>query len=364
MQADGVSAGDLSCYTGCLARYLESAYDDPLARVARSVRLAVRTDGPDGLTAFSHHGVWLSDLGDGLHLGYRASTVAEDVIDQLEGEMAAGYGVITVTYNGVMDWSVAAPHESAPHFVLLSAREGDRWHVDDPFSALLPAGPQDPFTGWISTARLLRAMTPPRPLGSEHRLRKQHVFGFPVPLPADNQYQWLARMTAARDMVRALPRDWVSEPAAVLRYLSDFWSSLAQRQDRVRYLDDIWASARHHVFRYAHLMSRVRLDAAEFEAAVTARDAWHNLPMAMRFATDSAVRGRSRPSLIKGIFQQLRTAEDNVADVLTAHGYGDAGGFGVTEPAGQAERESNVHATPDIPGDSTASRLMVQRADQ
>jgi len=358
VSAGGVSAGDLSCYTACLARYLECAYDDPLARVARSVRLAVRTDDPEGLTAFSHHGIWLSDLGDGLHLGYRGRANAGDLIADLDGEIAAGDGVIAVTYSGAMDWSIAPPHESAPHFVLLSARDGDLWRVDDPFSALLPAGSQDPFLGWISTARLLRAMTPPTRLGHEDRLRKQHVFGFGVPLPPDDRYQWLARMPAARDAVQALPDGWVSEPAAVLCYLSDFWSSLTQCRERVRYLDDMWASARHHAFRYSHLISRVRLDAAELDAAATARDAWNNLPMALRFAADSAVRGRSRPSLIRGLFEQLRTAEDNVADVLAAHGYGEAGGFGVAQPASQASvsQKGRSMSTPHPSSLTTPSR--------
>lgn len=316
-----VSAGDLSCYTACLARYLETCYDDPLTRVARSVRLAVRTYCSGRLTGFSHHGAWLSDLGGDLHLRYRGATTAEDLIAALDGEMAAGYGVIAVTYSGAMEWSVASPHENAPHFVLLSSHEGDEWHLDDPFSALLPAGFQKPFTGWISTAQLVKSMMSPRPLGAEHRLRKQCAFGFPVPLPADDQYQWLARTPAEQDIVQALPHGWVTEPTAVLAYLSDFWASLEQRPDRVRYLDDMWAAARHHEFRYAHLISRARLNAAESSAAATARDAWQELPMALRFAANSAIRGRSRSSLIKGIFEQLRTAEDNVVGVLAAHGY-------------------------------------------
>jgi len=338
--AMNVSAGGLSCYTGCLARYLECAYDDPLARVARSIRLAVRPGGPGGLVAFSHHGIRLSDLGGGLRLGYRGAAVAKDLLAGLDGELESGGSVIVVAYSGAMDWSVAPPHETTPHFVLLSARAGDRWRVEDPFAALLPAGAQEPFTGWISTAGLLRAVTPPAALAGEHRLRLRHAFGFPVPMPADRQYRWLARTPAASDRAEALPPGWITEPAAALGYLSDFWSSLARSPDRVRYLDDMWASARHHEFRYAHLMRRARLDAAQRKAVVAARDTWDNLPMALRFAADSAARGRCRTSLIKSLFVQLSTAEDQVAGVLAAHGYGDAGGFGATGPAGQEERNS------------------------
>jgi hypothetical protein len=42
----------LSCYTANLAVYLGP---DALDRIARSIRLAVRTDLGDDLLAFSHH---------------------------------------------------------------------------------------------------------------------------------------------------------------------------------------------------------------------------------------------------------------------------------------------------------------------
>ncbi len=323
----GLAAGQLSCYTAALARYLESAYEDSLTRVARSIRLAVRTDLPGGMIAFSHHGIPLSDLGGGRCLAYRGATAPAELLASLESELRVGFGVIAVTYTAAMDWSVADEEENAPHFVCLLAREHGRWLVDDPFAALLPSGQQEPFRGWIPTGQLIRAMTPPRRLGAEYRLRTQYVFGFAVPLPPDHEYSWLVRTPEVTGLVRPRPPGWITSHAGALDYLSDFWSGAAGHPDRVRFLDDMWACARHHAFRCAHLITRHPLDPADRKAAAAARDAWQELPMALRFAVDSAVRGRSRPTLVTSMFDRLRELEDNLAPVLAGHGYGEAGGY-------------------------------------
>jgi hypothetical protein len=315
-----VSAAELSCYTAALARYLEGHHADPLARIARSVRLALRINPGNGLAAFSHHAVSLADLGGGYCLAYRGSTSPASLLAGLDRELAAAGGGLAVTYTAAMSWSVADPEDSAPHFVLVTGHEGERWRIEDPFSAQLPSGYQEPFTGWIPGSQLVSAMTPPGRLNPEHRVRLRYVFGHGTPLRPPHEFQWLARTAAEPSL--ALGPGWITQPSGVLENLSDFWSSLDDHPARVRHLDDVWASARHHAFRYSHLLGHEQLDEASAAVAETAREIWTELPMALRFAAESAARGRSRPSMIRGLFSRLSTVEQHTADILAAYGYG------------------------------------------
>lgn len=332
-----IEPGQLSCYTAALARYLEGHCPDPLDRVARSVRLAVRPGLPDGLIPFSHHWLALNELADGSRLVYRGVADAAALPAGLDAEMRTGREVLAVTYTGSMAWSLADSEASAPHFLLVRERRGQRWHVDDPFQALLPSGNQEPFTGWLTTAELIEAMSPPSPMRPELRLRKEYVFGFPVPLPPDDHYQWLGRapVNTAPDSNTVLASGWLAEPAQALRFLRDLWAAPDhQVTGRERLFDDMWAAARHHAFRYAHLC-QLPLDSRgvqggrpswlappEQELVRKAHDLWHDLPMALHFAIASAARGRRRPTLIKMTFDQLIEAEAQVAGLLHAHGYG------------------------------------------
>jgi len=342
-----IEPGQLSCYTAALARYLEGWCPDPLAHVARSVRLAVRPGLPGGLIAFSHHWLALNELPDGSRLGYRGAADPAAVPVGLDAELRTGPGVLAVTYTGSMAWSPADGQASAPHFLLVRERHGQRWHVEDPFQALLPSGSQEPFTGWLSTAELTEAMTPPSPLRPELRLRKEYVFGLPVPLPPDDHYQWLGHAaapepTALPHRTAALPPGWLTEPAQALRFLRDLWAAGPDHQVLAgeRFFDDIWASARHHAFRYAHLRQFLP-GSPDQELVSRAHDLWHDLPMALHFATASAARGRGRPTLIKMTFDQLIEAEAQVADVLQAHGYGPRGRPLSYHSGQQAQKEAH-----------------------
>jgi hypothetical protein len=317
-----IGPGQLSCYTAALACYLEGLRPDPLAHIARSVRLAVRPGLPGGLIAFSHHGTALNDLADGSRLVYRSTADLAALPVALDIEMGAGLGVLAVTYTGSMPWSVAGSRDSAPHFLFVRARRAGRWQVEDPFHALLPSGSQEPFTGWITTAELTEAMTPPSLLRPEFRMRKEYVFGFPAPLPPDDHYQWLGR-GAAPYFAPELSAGWLTEPDEALRFLSDMWAGRPDHQvpDLERYLDDLWAGARHHAFRYAHL-SQLQLAPAELELVRAAHDLWQDLPMALHFAVASASRGRGRPSLIAATFDRLIDIETQAAGLLAGHGYG------------------------------------------
>jgi hypothetical protein len=315
--ATGLDAGDLSCYTAALARYLEASLADPLGRIARSVRLAIRPCAGQGHIVFSHHRLPLNDLGDGHSLRYRGARRPAAVLAGLARELPAGHGVLVVTYTGGMPWSPGGEHGSTPHFLLVLAREGGRWLAEDPFRALLPAGSCEPFRGWLTTAELLAAMTPPASLATGHRLRKEYVFGFAVPPPPDDQYQWLSRDTGS-PVTPSLPPGWVTDPCAALRVLSE--SRAAAGEDAGWLADDIWACSRHHVFRYAHL-SRRPLTAGQRALVTAASDCWQELPMAMRFAAQCVRRGRPRPGLVRESLRQLARLEGELAGVLHAHGY-------------------------------------------
>ncbi len=327
-----IGPGQLSCYTAALARYLEGCCPDPLARVARSVRLAVRPGLPGGIVAFSHHWLALNDLADGSRLGYLGTADPAVVPAGLDAEMRAGLGVLAVTYTGSMAWSPASGEASAPHFLLVREHRGGRWQVEDPFQALLPGGSQQPFTGWLTTTELTEAMTPPSPLRPELRLRKEYVFGLPVPLPPDDHYQWLGRATVP-GAATALPPGWLAEPAAALRFLGGLWAGPDhQVPGRERFFDDMWASARHHAFRYAHL-GQLPLDSPARRLVWQLHDLWRDLPMALHFALESAARGRARPALIRATFDQLIEAEAQAACLVQAHGYGPPATLPILQPS-------------------------------
>jgi hypothetical protein len=294
----------LSCYTANLAVYLGP---DALDRIARSIRLAVRTDLGDDLLAFSHH---CTPVDEG-RLAYRGARDAAAALDVVAVEVERAGGCLVVANTGRLDWSSAGHEGQAPHFLLVDGRRADEWHVVDRFTALLPSGGgQEPFTGWISTAALARALTPIVPLPPEQRLRNELAFGFPRPLPRDGDYQWLER-TDRPEPEAELDGEWLTETDAALELLGELVAGLDRSPERLRLLDDLWAAAQHHVFRYDRLLA-----AEEHPVLDDARRAWHDLPMALRFAVDSAARGRHRPTLVAGTFDALRRRERDAAGLL------------------------------------------------
>jgi len=135
-------------------------------------------------------------------------------------------------------------------------------------------------------------------------------------LPPDTSVQWLVReprrgTPAARASLgepaglagpgepAVLPGQWASG-AAALEHLATL--IISQGETASRHLDDIWAAAQHQCFRLAWL-TRKYPDAAE--ALGAEHEAWRRLPMALRFAVDSARRGRPRPALIDQSFSDL-----------------------------------------------------------
>jgi hypothetical protein len=297
-------AEGLSCYTANLAVYLGP---DALDSIAQSIRLAVRTDLGDDLLAFSHH---RTPVDEG-RLAYRGAGEAAAALDAVAAEVERAGGCLVVANTGQLDWSDADHDGQAPHFLLVEARRGDEWHVVDRFTALLPSGGgQQPFSGWISSETLVRALTPIVPLPPEQQLRNELAFGFPRPLPHEGDYQWLERVDRPEPEAE-LEGEWLTETDAALELLGEFWAGIDRSPERLRLLDDMWAAAQHHVFRYDRLLT-----AEEHPTLDDARRAWRDLPMALRFAADSAARGRHRPTLIAGTFDALRRRERDAASLL------------------------------------------------
>jgi hypothetical protein len=289
----------LSCFTANLATYLATDHGSAAARFADSIRLAVRTDLPDGELAFSHHRVPLDRLPDGTRLRYATAADRDGVLAGLTDELARYGQVLVVTDNARLPWSPSfGTTATAPHWLLLAGRDGADWRVVDAFAGLLPTGEQLPFTGTLTTAHLLDAMAPSTWTPGQER-RCALAFGFQVPTSSGSR--WLQRSPddAGPD---DLPGEWLLTDDTVLPYLADY---LLAGGDRVEpYLDDLWTAAVHRTFRYRRLGDQ------------PAAEAWSRLPSALRFAIESARRGKPRMSLLDTTFRHLLFIESGQEALL------------------------------------------------
>jgi hypothetical protein len=190
--------------------------------------------------------------------------------------------------------------------------------VVDAFAGLLPGGEQRPYVGWLSTAQLTNAMLLPEHWLPEQQTRNRFAFGFPVPVPQPVGPLWLRREPPDPDPpLRDLPGTWLVGDENVLPFLADYFAASAP--EAARHLDDLWTAAAHRVFRYRWLCSRPGHPETVRQRYVAARDAWAQLPSAVRFAVDSARRGRPRPSLLRQTFVHLQQAERHVTEPTPHH---------------------------------------------
>jgi hypothetical protein len=279
----------LSCYTANLLAYLEPIDDDALGRMARSVRTAVRVDLDDRLL-FSHHRDPLDRLGDGDRLAYAGTVDPGEAIAAVGAELERYGRVLVVADSAKLPWSPA--RTGAPHWLLVDARVDGRWHVVDRFCGLLPDGPQEPFDGWLGGRELVEALRPPGTYSHEQLDRNALAFGYPTALPDPGTFKWLVRRPPPHP--RPGPAGtWLDEPAA-LDHIAGYFADDAA--GATRHLDDVWAAARHQVFRLRWLCSGPQ--AVAREPLEQAAEAWESLPQALRFALESARRGRPRPRLV------------------------------------------------------------------
>lgn len=294
----------LSCYTTNLVDHL--AQDNPAVRslAAKATRLAVRVDLPPGELAFSHH-TRVDGTEDGRTLGYRSAADWETAKKGLLIELAAEERVLVVGNTGHMSWSAAFGKAPAPHWMQIRGRRDGRWLVSDQFAALTPFGEQQLFLGWLSDDELARALTPiPRP-APEVAQRDRLALGRAIAVPPANEYRWLVR--AAEHPAAGLPDSdlpdhgsWILDPVAALTQVREVLVS--DPTAAARYGDDLWAAGCHYAHRNA-LLALSGLVAEEAAAAATA--AWLELPKTLRFAAQSAARGRPRTGVIEQALTHL-----------------------------------------------------------
>ncbi|MFF0750420.1 hypothetical protein [Streptomyces sp. NPDC004267] len=311
----------LSCYTANLAGYLHGEFPRTGEHFARSVRLAVRTDLPGGELSFSHHATPLDELPDGTRLRYRTGADEESTRAELAAEAGRHGRVLVVTDSARLPWSpVFGEGPAAPHWLLVAGAGADRWQAYDAFAGLLPAGEQRPYSGTVTTDQLLTMMTLPAGWSAAQARRNVLAFGFPVPEPEPSGRQWLAREPAPEPGPDAesggtapLPGDWLTDGVSALPFLSGLLA--AQEADAARHLEDLWATAQHHVFRYRHSALRTGARTQDVQRCEEAVAVWEALPKAVRFAVDSARRGRPRASLIHSTFERLLDIESRRASL-------------------------------------------------
>ncbi|MGA5170063.1 MULTISPECIES: hypothetical protein [Streptomyces] len=310
----------LSCYTENLAAYLAARAPGSTDLLARSVRLAV-----DPVTGrFSHHDRALNNLPGGRRLGYRGAPDAETALAGITAELDRLGRVLVVADSGALPWLSGAPDEHAPHLVLVDGRTPEgAWHVVDGFSALFDGGAsQEPFSGELSADEFTALLGFPRGLSEVHRTRNALAYGFPVAPPPYETYQWLAEEPGSTD--ERLPGGpWLTGAGALEETARLLLADLGDGGAR-GVLEDVWAAAQHHLFRDAHLLAAAddALSPAERDAIGTTTAKWRELPRLLRFAANSARRGRPRPSLVGGAFTALAEAEAAASPLHAAHGYG------------------------------------------
>lgn len=277
----------LSCYTTNLVSYLSAEFAGTGATFAESVRLAVRVDQPDEL-AFSHHRYPLNRLPDGTQLSYATGDPVAGIADEL-----ARHGrCLAITDNQRLPWSPGK--RPAPHWLLVERRKQDRWYVKDGFTGLLADGEQHPYSGWLTTEQLTQAMRPGE-WTPEQRRRNELVFGFPLKQPEGPL--WLRREPGP-GVTPALTGEWLLTDEEVLPFIAHHVTE--------HNLDDLWTAAQHRAFRHRLL------------GHTDAGTAWEGLPKALRFAVDSARRGRPRESLVHNTLRHLLELETDLAPEATA----------------------------------------------
>ncbi|MEV7897721.1 hypothetical protein [Streptomyces cyaneofuscatus] len=307
----------LSCYTENLAGYLSARTPGSTDLLARSVRLAV--DPATG--AFSHHDRALNNLPGGRRLAYRGAIDAESALAGIDAELAEHGRVLVIADSGSLPWLTGSADDHAPHLLLVDGLgpDGHR-HVVDGFTALFSNGSQDPFAGSVSDEELKDMLAFPHGLSPVHRTRNALAFGFPVAPPAYETYQWLVeeRGTTKEELPGG---PWLTGVAALEESARLLLADMDGDGSR-GLLEDIWAAAQHHIFRDAHLLTAgTELSSAELQTVRSSTAKWRELPRVLRFAANSARRGRPRPSLVTGAFATLAELEAAAAPLHAVHGH-------------------------------------------
>lgn len=293
---------DLSCYTTNLAVWLTRAGSDVYRRLGESVRLSVRVDLPTGELAFSHH-TRVDRTPDGRELAYRGATGWQATQAELLDLVTREGQALVVGNTRHLPWSPAYGRAGAPHWMLVRGHRDGRWLVLDRFAALTPYGSQEPYLGWVDDPTLARALTPLPGLPPESVRRDTMALGQEAPMPSSGQYRWLTPVPAtSQNRPDPGPGEWLHGLEKVLPWLA----SVLRADPMVlpRYVDDLWAAGRHHSFQLAFAAAN---GTADPEHAAVVVNAWGELSRSLRFAAQSAARGRARPGVVDRAFEQLLT---------------------------------------------------------
>ncbi|ALV31122.1 hypothetical protein [Streptomyces sp. CdTB01] len=303
------AAPELSCYTAALLPYLESERPDVHAEFAAAIRLAVRTDLPEGGMAFSHH-TRIDVDAHGTGLVHRSAPGWEAARAALTEEVSRRGRAIAVGNTRYLPWSPAYGGTETPHWLLVEALGDGRWAVQDPFQALTPYGAHDPWAGTLTDTELRAALTPAAALSTQAVHRDRYALGEETD-PADpRNYRWLERAEVLRRP--AGEGAWV-EGAAALRHVAE--RVCHDPQALAAHADDLWTAARHQ----RHRLAARTTGAQPSQAVRRTADAWAELPRAARFATASAARGRPRPALVERAFTELFAALRALETTATSH---------------------------------------------
>lgn len=299
--AQSRSRGDgLSCYTANLRAYLAPEWDADTI-IARSVRIALAIDSNDHLV-FSHHEPSLDLLPDRTALAYVGCDDDTLALQELGAEVAAHGRVLVVVDHARLPWSVGRGSGSAPHWLLVDGVADREWHVIDDFTALLGGGEQRPFAGWIADDVLCDAMGGSSGWELTHHIRSAMAFGKSVDVPS-RHHLLLRRHGGSRPCAERTGRCFL-EGDAVLEYLAERY---LEREIEDYVLDDLWAVAGHR--RFALRWWAQQGDPMNRAAVRHALFAWGKLPQALRFAVESAARGKPRRGLVQTALGDVRTAE-------------------------------------------------------
>jgi hypothetical protein len=302
----------LSCYTTALLAYLRRSDPRAAERVAAAVRLAVRTDLRGGV-AFSQHE--RLDLPDG-RLRYAGAENAGAAINGVRSELRASGAVLVVGNTAALPWSPACGRVATPHWFLVTGENRAGFTVCDPFAALLPLGEQLPFTGRPTAAQLAEWCRLPEALPPHVARRDVLALGSAVPVGA-GPWRWLRRRSAddtPRGDVDAHPDEaapgpgrWIRATAPALHWLAGRLST--DPAALAAGVDDLWAAARHQVARAAWLRDTGRVPTGHADDVITA---WGELPRTLRFAVDSAARGRPRAGMVQTGLNRLGDLTDRL----------------------------------------------------
>jgi hypothetical protein len=298
---------ELSCYTANLVTYLEPERPAIRAELADAIRLSVRTDPPEGGTAYAHHARVDLDS-DGGALAYRAAGGWTEARTALRAELNRHGRVLAVGNTRHLPWSPSYGISETPHWVVLLPAAGDGWTVVDDFAALTPRGRQDPHTGHLGDEDLRLLLTPLRAVTPEAANRDRYALGQEVALPGGDGYRWLERTDAWESAAAGEPAGtWVHGVVPALRHIAGELCSDAGAL--ARHADDLWTVCRHQRYRLA---AGSAAKGADQEAVARAAAAWEELPRAVRFAIASAERGRFRGGLVEKAFAQVTAAVENL----------------------------------------------------